>query len=55
MISKPPKTLEDFQKIRESILELMANPFCDQLMFVRLLKKRDDVDVKIKELNKSKA
>jgi hypothetical protein len=51
MIVEPPKTLEDFQKVRETILELMANPYCDQFMFLSLSEKLDKADIKIKELS----
>lgn len=47
-----PKTLDDFKKVRETILELMANPYCDQFMFLSLSEKLDKTDAKIKELNK---
>jgi hypothetical protein len=50
-IIEPPKTLEDFQKVRESTLELMGNPYCDHLMFMSLTEKLDKVDKKIKELS----
>ena len=45
-----PKTLEDFHKVRETILELMANPYFDQSMFLSLSKKLDKTNAKIKEL-----
>ena len=48
-IIEPPKTKEDFLKIRESITDLMANPYCDHLMFMSLLDKREAVDKKIAE------
>ena len=50
-IIEPPKTLEDFQKIRKSTLELMGNPYCDHLMFISLQDKLYRVDEKIKELS----
>jgi len=50
MIIEPPKTLEDFQQVRQTILELMANPYCDQFMFLLLSEKLDKVDSKIVEL-----
>lgn len=52
MIVEMPKTLEDFKKVRETILELMANPYCDQFMFLSLSEKLDKTDAKIEELNK---
>ena len=50
MIIKPPKTIEDFKEVRASILELIGNPWCDHLMFMSLMDKRDAVDKKIEEL-----
>jgi hypothetical protein len=52
MIVEPPKTLEDFKKVREIILELMANPYCDQFMFLSLSEKLDKTNDKIEELSK---
>jgi len=46
------KTMEDFKKVRETILELMANPYCDQFMFLSLSEKLDKTDQKIEELKK---
>lgn len=51
MIIEPPKTKEDFEKVRQAILELMSNPYCDQFMFLSLGKKLNEVDSKILELN----
>jgi len=45
-----PKTLEDFKKVRETIFELMANPYCDQFMFLSLSEKLDKTNAKIEEL-----
>lgn len=50
MIVEPPKTVEDFEKVLASILELQANPYCDHLMFMRLVEKREKVEAKIAEL-----
>ena len=50
-IIEPPKTLEDFNKVRQSTLELMGNPYCDHLMFMTLQEKLDRVNKKIKELS----
>lgn len=50
MIIEPPKTLQDFEEVRKSILELMANPYCDHLMFDSLIRKRDKVDAKIEQI-----
>lgn len=43
-----PETLEDFLKVRETILDLMANPYCDQFMFLSLSEKLDKTNEKIK-------
>lgn len=48
---QPPKTLEDFKKIRQTTIELMANPYCDQFMFLSLNDKLTNIDLKIKELS----
>lgn len=53
MILEPPKTLEDFEKIKETIVELMGNPWCDQYMFLSLEKKLEKVNAKIEELKLS--
>lgn len=50
MIIKPPETKEDFLKVKESILELMGNPYCDQFMFLTLSDKLDNVNKILKEL-----
>ena len=50
MIIQPPKTIEDFREVRNSILEMMANPYCDHLMFDSLIRKRDKILKKIEEL-----
>jgi len=50
MIIEPPKTVEDFEKVLASILELQANPYCDHLMFMSLVEKREKVEAKIAEL-----
>ena len=50
MIVEPPKTIEDFKAIRVTILELMANPYCDQFMFLSLSERLDKTDAKIVEL-----
>ncbi len=49
---KPPKTLKDFQGIREVILELMANPHCDSYMLGALSMRLIQTEIKIKELTK---
>ena len=50
MIIKPPKTVEDFEKVLASISELQANPYCDHLMFMSLVEKREKIEAKIAEL-----
>lgn len=50
MIVEPPKTVEEFEKVRKSILDLMGNPYCDHLMFISLTEKLKKVDAKIDEL-----
>ena len=53
-IIEPPKTLEDFKKVLESIIELQKNPWCDSTMYSNLLEKEYQVRKKIKELNQNK-
>lgn len=54
MIIEPPKTIEDFEKVRESILEMMGNPYCDHLMFDSLSRKLDATDKEIENLKNGK-
>ena len=49
-IIEPPKTLEDFEKVLETILELQNNPWFDGTMSDSLLAKEYQVRKKIKEL-----
>lgn len=53
-IIKPPKTVEDFEKVLETILELQNNPWFDGTMSDSLLAKEYQVRKKIKELKKEK-
>ena len=53
-IIEPPKTLQDFKKVLESIIELQNNPWCDDTIFDNLLEKEYQVRKKIKELNQNK-
>lgn len=53
-IIEPPKTLKDFEKVLESIIELQNNPWCDMGMYDNLLEKEYQVRKKIEELNKNK-
>lgn len=54
-IIEPPKTLEDFEKVLKSIVELQNNPYLDSSMFDNLLEKEHQVIEKIKELKPIKA
>lgn len=54
-IIESPKTIKDFEKVLESIVELQNNPYLDNSMFDNLLEKEHQVREKIKELtNKTK-
>ncbi len=53
-IIEPPKTLEDFEKVLETILELQNNPWFDGTMSDSLLAKEYQVRKKIKELKNKK-
>jgi uncharacterized protein YozE (UPF0346 family) len=50
MIIEPPKTVEDFEKILSSILEMQGNPYCNHSIFIDLLDKEEQVRDKIEEL-----
>ena len=54
MILQPPKTIQDFENIEKSILELIENPFTNGQMYIslkcRLIKCRE----KIEELKQKK-
>mgnify|MGYP000128550831 FL=1 len=50
MIIEPPKTVLDFKRVEKSILEMMANPYCDIPMFESLEEKLKKCRAKIKEL-----
>lgn len=52
MIVKPPETIEDFEKVRETILELLNNPYCDKGMRESLLVRLRKTESKIEELRK---
>lgn len=47
MIIEPPKTKQELLAARKTIVELMANPYADQFMFLSLSKKLDEIDIKI--------
>ena len=52
---EPPKTLKDWHEVRNSICELMGNPYVDHITFLSLCDRRDEVDKKIEEIeNESK-
>lgn len=53
MIVKPPQTIEDFENVKKTILELLENPYCDKSMRSTLNKKLEKVNLKIKELSVS--
>lgn len=53
-IIEPLKTLKDFEKVLESILELQKNPWFEATMSDSLLEKEYQVRKKIKELKKEK-
>ena len=53
-IIKPPKTVEDFEKVLETILELQNNPWFDGTMSDSLFEKEYQVRKKIKELKTKK-
>tara|TARA_R110000851_G_scaffold230495_1_gene383234 strand:- start:761 stop:922 length:162 start_codon:yes stop_codon:yes gene_type:complete len=50
MIIKPPETIEEFDKVLQSILEMQGNSYCDHKMFMDLLDREVEVRNKIKEL-----
>ena len=54
MIVEQPKTIEDFEEVRKSILDLMGNPYCDHLMFMSLTERLKKVNDKIDELKAQK-
>ena len=53
-VIEPPKTLEDFEKVLESIIELQNNPWVVGTMSDSLLEKEYQVRKKIKELKTKK-
>ena len=52
MIIKAPETVEEFEKVLQSILEMQGNPYCDHKMFMDLLDREVEVRDKIEELKK---
>jgi hypothetical protein len=51
-VLKPPYTIEEWQKIRETTVSLMGNPYCDEFMFRTLSDKLDKIDAEINKLKK---
>ncbi len=51
---EPPKTIQDFENIEKSILELMDNPYIDKQMYISLKCRLIKCKEKIKELKKGK-
>ena len=51
MIIEPPKTLEDFKRVRDSIIDLMKNPWIESYHWHDLKKKLEAVEEKINTLN----
>ena len=49
---KPPVTLEEHESVRDSIINLMGNPYCDISMFLSLKGKFEAVDRKIEALKR---
>jgi hypothetical protein len=49
-----PKTIEDFENIEKSILELMDNPYTDLQMYISLKCRLRKCREKMEELKKSK-
>jgi hypothetical protein len=49
-VIKPPKTLEDYHLIRESIVQLLSNKYADEKMILGLNEKLKQVSEKIKTL-----
>ena len=47
---EPPKTALDFKRVEKSILEMMANPYCDIAIFESLEEKLKRCRAKIEEL-----
>lgn len=50
MIIEPPQSIEEFEEVLASIIELQANPYCNHEMFMSLCNKREQVETKIFEL-----
>ena len=44
---EPPKTIAEFEKVLETIHELMGNPYCDHLMFMDLVEREKEAEAKI--------
>jgi hypothetical protein len=50
MIIETPKTKEDFEAIKQTIIELMQNPYADERMIEKLKVKLINTENKLKEL-----
>lgn len=46
-----PKTLEDYELLREDILNRMSKPFSGMVDYLNLSAELEKVDIKIEELN----
>ena len=45
-----PKTIEDFEAVRRTILNMMGGPYCDHLMFMSLSHRLEQTEEKIQGL-----
>lgn len=52
-IVEGPKTLADFKEVRNTIKDLMVNPYCDSSMYKSLQEKRRKIDAQIEEYKQS--
>jgi hypothetical protein len=50
MIIDTSLTKENIEKALKSTRELMANPYCDQFMFLSLLEKEEKYEEQLKQL-----
>ena len=54
MILQPPKTIQDFENIGKSILELIDNPYTGKQMYISLKCRLKKCKEKIEQLKKGK-
>ena len=47
---KGPKTLDDFNEMKKTLLFVMSSIYCDHLMFVSAQERLNEVEKKIEEL-----